>query len=46
MNIHKHTWATLKDCWSSEGKNIKIKQSKVKLATYAKFLGLTQKSVI
>lgn len=40
MNIHMHTQATLKDCWNSEEKTMKIKQSKVKLATYAKVLGL------
>ena len=40
MNIHRHTQATLKDCWGSEGKTIKIKQSKVKLATCAKVLVL------
>ena len=40
MNIHMHTQATLKDCWGSEGKTIKIKQSKVKLATCAKVLVL------
>lgn len=46
MNIHMHTQATLKDCWSSEAKTIKIKQSKVKLATCANVLGLAQQRII
>lgn len=40
MNIHMLTQATLKNHWSSERKTIKIKQSKVKLATCATVLGL------